>query len=194
MTWPRTFDVVFALSFFSHMPDRTFDAWLRVLHDALAPGGLLVFTTHGRVAYVNSGRPALAPDGYWFVRYSEQKDLPVEDFGTMVVTPRYVAEALERCQGAALLGFRQAEWWDKQVLHIVRKTKVAFPPDGLRSESEAALDWRDRDVGALSWRLEQAQHEIKVAWETLDLMRRSTSWRLTAPLRGLARLVRRESR
>src|SRR4029077_2126088 len=41
------FDLVFALSFFSHMPKATWARWLQALFDVLLPGGHLLFTTHG---------------------------------------------------------------------------------------------------------------------------------------------------
>jgi SAM-dependent methyltransferase len=44
------FDVIFSLSFFSHVPHRTWGRWLQKLYSALANDGLLIFTTHGRGA------------------------------------------------------------------------------------------------------------------------------------------------
>src|ERR1700693_2168905 len=46
-SFAESFDVVFALSFFSHMPEVTFGRWLATLFAAVSPGGILVFTTHG---------------------------------------------------------------------------------------------------------------------------------------------------
>ena len=41
------FDVVAALSFFSHLPKRRFVPWLRKLGEFVKPGGILIFTTNG---------------------------------------------------------------------------------------------------------------------------------------------------
>ena len=41
------YDVVFALSFFSHMPKSSFGRWLRALYGSLRAPGYLIFTTHG---------------------------------------------------------------------------------------------------------------------------------------------------
>ncbi len=41
-------DVIFAHSFFSHMPETTWARWLKALANALAPRGVLIFTTPGR--------------------------------------------------------------------------------------------------------------------------------------------------
>lgn len=190
VAWPRAFDVVFALSFFSHMPPRSFGAWLRALYAALAPGGVLIFTTHGREAYCDLHRPPLTEDQHWFLAESEQKDLPADEYGTMVATPRYVVERIERCPGAALLAFRQAAWWGKQDLFVVGKTDVAFPPTSERARELAAREWREREFDLLARRLAHAQRENAARKEALDVLRRSASWRLTAPLRGLTRLFR----
>ncbi len=38
------YDLIFALSVFTHLPQSTFEGWLKVLIDSLNPGGGLVFT------------------------------------------------------------------------------------------------------------------------------------------------------
>lgn len=118
----QTFDVIFALSFFSHMPDATWGAWFRALFANLAEHGLLIFTTHGRAGYEDLGRPQLAPSGFWFAPMSEQKDLPTEEYGCTVVTPSYVLEKAESCAGAALVFFREGFWWGKQDVYVVQRT------------------------------------------------------------------------
>jgi SAM-dependent methyltransferase len=42
-----TFDLVYALSVFSHLPEEASVQWLQELSRILAPGGLLIATTHG---------------------------------------------------------------------------------------------------------------------------------------------------
>ncbi len=134
------FDVVFALSFFTHMPDRTWGAWLAKLIDCLADTGVLIFTTHGRTSHNDGGRPPLDPDGYWFGGGSEQKDLPLEDYSTMMVTPGYAVRHIERCDHAAIAFFQEAFWWGKQDTYIVRKVfapsrSEPLPAPGMRRNS-----------------------------------------------------------
>lgn len=124
----RHFDVVFCLSFFSHMPDRTFGDWIEALFSTLAQDGLLIFTTHGREAHIDTGYPALQPDGYWFASGSEQKDIPPDEYGCMVATPFYVIDRIARCHGAAVMFFQEAFWWGKQDVFIVRKVATDFRP------------------------------------------------------------------
>ena len=122
----RRFDVVFCLSFFSHMPDRTFGDWIEALYSTLSDNGLLIFTSHGREAHGDVGRPALNPEGYWFVPLSEQKDIPTDEYGCMIVSQLYVMERIARCKGATLVFFQEAFWWGKQDLFIIRKTVPEF--------------------------------------------------------------------
>jgi hypothetical protein len=43
----QRFDVVFALSFFSHLPHSGWRRWLLALAEHTGPDGILIFTTHG---------------------------------------------------------------------------------------------------------------------------------------------------
>jgi SAM-dependent methyltransferase len=103
----RKFDVIFALSFFTHMPRRTWGRWLRVLADRLAPSGLLVFTTHGLPSLKEMGVSALDPDGFWFASVSEQKDLDGADYGATATSLAYVMRQLRACH-LDLRYFREA--------------------------------------------------------------------------------------
>jgi len=75
------FDVIYALSFFTHMPKRTWGRWLAELGGRLAPNGILIFTTHGESALKILGAEGFSPEGFWFTDFSEQKDLSTVDYG-----------------------------------------------------------------------------------------------------------------
>jgi SAM-dependent methyltransferase len=121
------FDVVFALSFFSHMPDATFSPWLSRVFTAVKPGGIFIFTTHGAVSLRNmraGGLPAQFDDkGFYWNANSDQRDLDARDYGTSAVTPGYVEKAVSDIEGAELIRFQQAFWWGHQDLYIIRKLK-----------------------------------------------------------------------
>ena len=137
----RKYDVVFALSFFSHMPPNTFEDWLGSLFAVVAENGILIFTTHGRIGYGNVNRPPLDPKGFWFAPLSEQKDLPTDEYGCMIATPSYVLRQLLSLEHAEMVTFDEASWWETQDVYIIRKRTPGFyPPAGPRSETTAPLN------------------------------------------------------
>lgn len=116
------FDAVFALSFFSHMPLATWSRWLVRLGDAVAPGGLLVFTTHGLRSRHHFGNPEIPDSGFWFAPLSEQKDLPTHDYGQTIVTPDFVREQVRTIANLDLVEAREADWWGHQDLYVIRRS------------------------------------------------------------------------
>ena len=121
----RRFDVVFALSFFSHMPHATFGPWLMRLFDAVSPTGLLIFTTHGEVSARNRRRGGLPvefnEDGLAWYQASDQRDISPSEYGTSYVTFAYVHRLVERLSGASLIRYQQGWWWTHQDLYILRR-------------------------------------------------------------------------
>lgn len=121
LTFDRKFDVVFALSFFSHMPRSTWGRWVKALFAALDTPGYLVFTTHGLASAERQGKPELPSDGFYFEAKSEQDDLSKAEYGATIVTPEFVrAEVLEQT-GAPVVDSKLAYWWGHQDLWIVKK-------------------------------------------------------------------------
>lgn len=208
----RRFDVVFALSFFSHMPHRNWGRWVTALFDCVAEDGLLIFTTHGRIGHEDVKRPELTPLGYWFQPLSEQKDLPTDEYGTTVVTPSYAIERIEACPHAALLFFQEAFWWGKQDTFVVRRVanefrRPASAPDAVVVQLEAEndrlgienfrLSTQNRRLTADNARLladknalEAETHRLdaNLRWcgDALAAVRASRSWHWTRPLRALS--------
>jgi 2-polyprenyl-3-methyl-5-hydroxy-6-metoxy-1,4-benzoquinol methylase len=115
------YDVVFALSFFSHMPESTWGRWIKTLFSGLKENGFLIFTTHGMASAKLFGDPVIPSNGFWFLPDSEQKDLNLNDYGTTVVTPEYVITELYRQVRSPLVLYRYAFWWTHQDLYIVQK-------------------------------------------------------------------------
>jgi len=120
---PDKYDVVFALSFFSHMPETTFGGWLRALLQTLHVPGYLIFTTHGTKSCPHMGiRPEDIPaSGSWFSAGSEQFDLDTAEYGTAITTPDFVIPEIYRQTGAPIVTYRHAFWWEHQDLWVVKR-------------------------------------------------------------------------
>ncbi len=116
----RRFDIVFALSFFSHMPDESWGRWLGALFSHVKPGGYLIFTTHGIRSSAHFGNPTLDEKGYWFRADSEQKDLPLTDYGSTMVASHYVLNQIFTLSSRPLLAdFKFGYWWGHQDLYVL---------------------------------------------------------------------------
>jgi hypothetical protein len=117
----RSFDVVFALSFFSHMPEASFGRWLTALYRHVEPGGILAFTAHGLASALPLGSPDIPDSGFWFKPDSEQYDLNRSEYGSTISTPEWVVRTLYSSVGAPLSDVRFGYWWGHQDLYVVAK-------------------------------------------------------------------------
>jgi hypothetical protein len=122
------YDVIFVLSFFSHMPKSTWTRWLKVLSDQLNVNGHLIFTAHGLIT-VRKSMPNLQFDqeGFHFHEASEQDDLTKAEYGTTVTTPSFVSRAVELLDNCEVSIFKSGFWWGHQDLWVIRKRF----PDGI---------------------------------------------------------------
>ena len=120
--WPQQYDLVFVLSLFSHLPHATWKPWLARLWEAVAPGGVLVFSTHGAEAVRRAG-VALDAEGYFFAPSSESNAIDVQEYGTAFTSEDFVRAALAECApGAQLLRFAPTWFWTHQDAFVVQKT------------------------------------------------------------------------
>lgn len=123
---PRSYDVVFALSFFSHVPRRTWTPWLERLVQAVRPGGIIIFTTQGMASRMHFGYPEIPDSGFWFLASSEQIDLSTEDYGQTIVTPAFVQGEIAQLPDVELLDVDEGYWWSHQDLYVLRR--LGAPP------------------------------------------------------------------
>jgi len=118
-----TFDVIFCLSFFSHISGDYFVDWLANIYSHIKEGGLMVFTTHGRFSRLEV---KMEDDIIYFKPVSEQSDLNSNLYGMSWAGSGYVIKALKQIdpRGAAftrVIRFSEAEWWDHQDLYVIAK-------------------------------------------------------------------------
>lgn len=94
---PARYPLVFVLSLFSHLPRSSWQRWLDRLWDATAPGGVLVFSTHG-VEAARRQDVALDSDGFFFAASSESHAIDANDYGTAFTSDVFVRHAIARLQ------------------------------------------------------------------------------------------------
>ncbi|MCL2594623.1 MAG: class I SAM-dependent methyltransferase [Promicromonosporaceae bacterium] len=166
-TCDRLFDVVFAFSFFSHMPSRTYGDWLAVLYKLVRPGGLLIFTTHGRITTTNAGLTISDGYGFW-PEGSEQKDIEESDYGTTVSELPWVLRVLEERIGQYPVLFEEGSSFTGggQDLYVVQK-------DDQYSRLNANDHGISRTELASGLAAQKQQYESTI------------SWRVTRPLRAV---------
>lgn len=119
--WPQQYELVFVLSLFSHLPRSTWSRWLRVLQDAVAPGGVLVFSTHGLKAAAFD-HVTLEEDGFFFAPSSESNAIDVNEYGTAFTSEAFVRDQIAQVWGAdALLHSAPVHFWNHQDAYVLRK-------------------------------------------------------------------------
>jgi SAM-dependent methyltransferase len=88
-----SFDLIFVSSLFSHLPERTWGAWLERLHSLLAPSGVLVFSALDETLVTP---PHQVPaNGLLFLPVNEADSWDVEDYGTAFVSEAFVSRTIK---------------------------------------------------------------------------------------------------
>ena len=167
-----TFDLVWALSVFTHLPD-TWSAWLLEVHRVLAPGGLLLVT------FIGEGATARTTDEPWDEdRVGMNVLFPGQDWdlgGPIVMhSPWWIRAHWGRAFDVLSLrpsGFA-AEPGQGQGVCLLRRKPVALTTEDLeRLEPDEPRE------------LEAVRHNVAQLARELTALRASPSWRVTAPLR-----------
>ncbi|MEZ5605735.1 MAG: class I SAM-dependent methyltransferase [Burkholderiaceae bacterium] len=121
LAWPRRYDLVFVLSLFSHLPRGSWGRWLAVLWDAVAPGGLLVFSTHGIEAARRAG-VTLDGEGYFFAASSESNAIDAQEYGTAFTDERFVRVRVQELATAPAQTELAPVWfWNHQDAWVLKK-------------------------------------------------------------------------
>lgn len=149
----RQFGAVMAFSFFSHLPQGRFEAWLERLWSLVEPIGFLVFSTHD-VTELAASEPGhrlddLAQPSFYFAAESDVSWLDVREYGTTWVSESYVTELIERaCPGARAVRRYQRALWDLQDLYVVSRQR--YLPDALDAEPLGYLEMAESDGAELA--------------------------------------------
>ncbi len=134
------FDAIFVASLFSHLPERRFVPWLRWLYRRLAPGGVLVVSTHGPAALL-PGR-AMPPGGFHFETLSESRRLTGDEYGSTWVSAELMARAIAEAAagGASHRCFPSALWHAQDLYVVVPEPAADFARLDLRPGPRGYLD------------------------------------------------------
>ena len=108
----NTYDVVIAISFFSHMPSKSWLPWLLKLMNLVQEGGLLIFTCHGPSSNLSATHNLINKGiEFFFYPESEQKDLDAALYGTSCAHPNFVMDTISQMPNAHLTEYKQGAWW-----------------------------------------------------------------------------------
>lgn len=119
--WPARYDLVFVLSLFSHLPKSTWSRWLKVLYESVAPGGLLVFSTHGTKA-ADFDHVTLDEEGFFFAASSESTAIDEQEYGTAFTSEAFVLKRIAETMGADKLVHKApVHFWNHQDAYVLRK-------------------------------------------------------------------------
>lgn len=148
------FDLIWCGSLLTHL-DAPRWRWILELFDAqLAPGGLLLFTTHGRLVprRVQAGwdygldverlRQLIAgyqETGFGYVDYPNQAG-----YGISLAKPSWTIALLDRHPGLQRLLYLEHGWDDHQDVVACAKSPLLAPP-GPSAECHASIDWGIRE-------------------------------------------------
>jgi hypothetical protein len=109
---------------FTHLPERSWRAFLELLNSRLTPGGVFVFTTAGRkpVDEMETGRKdvGLPPAAVASVVAEFHRtgfgyhDYPGQSYGITRCSPAWVCRALEALPGLRLIGYVEVGWDARQ--------------------------------------------------------------------------------
>lgn len=114
---PAQYDVIFVASLFSHLPEALWRPWLRKLHGALAPDGMLIFSAHGPKC-VPAGH-SIGNDGILYFMSSESKVLDAKIYGTTYVTRDFVDRNVKEILGRPPLAVYEQGMWGYQDIYVV---------------------------------------------------------------------------
>lgn len=122
---PGHYQIIFVLSLFSHLPSQAWGQWFQVLYQALAPNGVLIFSTHGakcaQMEYIDWGA-----DEYKFYPYSESNALDGQHYGCAYASIDYVLRAVKNALGPGpSVRTLENHFWGNQDAIMVQRPSLA---------------------------------------------------------------------
>ncbi len=120
LSMPQKYEMVFAASFFSHLPLNTWHLWFRALYDALDESGVLIFSTHGPKCIPD---PKASPNlDFLYIPKSESKWLSPSVYGSTYVTPEFVRRVIFEETGELPILEQPQGLWNYQDVYAVARS------------------------------------------------------------------------
>lgn len=114
-----TFDLVFVLSMFTHLPPQMWAPWLLTLKRLVRPGGLLVFSVHNE-DFARAAGVVFSPEGTHFIASSESPSLDGYTYGTTFTTRKFVEASVRNMFNADPTLYKPYAFWSGQDAVVVR--------------------------------------------------------------------------
>jgi len=135
-----SFDLIWCGSLLTHLPEDKWTEFVHFFHRLLRPGGILLFTTHGRQceADLASGRNRYTLDdrqtaelirqyrerGFGYVDYTGESD-----YGISLTKPSYIIANFALQPEWELLGFHESRWDGRQDVFCLQRALVPHSPN-----------------------------------------------------------------
>jgi len=118
VVFPENYDLIFVLSMFTHLPIPMWAPWLRVLHGAVKPGGLLVISVHNE-EFAREAGVVFDSAGTHFIASSESSSIDGQIYGTTLTTRQFIENLVRDVFGSAPLLYQPRAFWHGQDAVII---------------------------------------------------------------------------
>jgi SAM-dependent methyltransferase len=142
----RPIDLLWCGSLLTHLSADRFEAALRYMVGWVAPGGIAVFTLHGRWSIRRQAEPppykymddetfssiaeGVSRDGFGYADYPDRRG--GENWGLSVSLPRWVMRTIEPMEDVRLLDYMERGWDNHQDVLILWKVPIGARPSLFR--------------------------------------------------------------
>lgn len=160
------FDLIWCGSLLTHVGEPVWVKFIKLFESVLAPGGILVFTTFGRMIVERRLRPLNDPlsfdenqtkqviedyertgFGYCNSLGAGEVENASSDYGDCVATPAWVCETLDKhTPSLEVLLYTEAAWgferdeWSQDVIACVKAEERERPPAPPKADAEGQAD------------------------------------------------------
>jgi SAM-dependent methyltransferase len=144
VSFDRPIDLIWCGSLLTHLWAPRFEETLSHMVSWLSPGGLAIFTLHGRWSIRRQTNTphkyttddtffpvaeGVIRDGFGYVDYPNPADRPDhERYGLSVSFPRWVTRIIEGMEDVRLLDYTERGWDNHQDVLVLRKIPIAARP------------------------------------------------------------------